>query len=104
MKLKIIIGKDNKQIIKLFDDSTGSMNAANLDALSRVVLKIGEILIDSDTNVSYFDWSANDGSIVIDIGNAPNLIPGVFNSSITVYDASNPDGIQWFPIFKIEVL
>jgi len=104
MRLSIIIGKDNKQIVKLYDDSTGSMEPSTLDALSRVTLEIGDILIDSDTDAGYFDWSANDGTIVIDIGNAPNLIPGIFKTYLTVYDASQPDGIQWSPAFKVKVI
>jgi len=104
MTLEFIIGKDNSQKIRLRDTSSGSWNDTNTTAVNRMSLSFGNVLADTIDNPAYFDYSANDGTVEINIGSHPNLVEGVYNDAeLTVYSPDHPNGILWLPKFTVKV-
>ena len=103
-ELEFIIGRDNAQKIRLSDTSTGSWLVADLSDLTRVILVIGELSIDSDEYPTAFVLDDNDGTITFKIGAVPGLIEGIFHSHLIIYRPAEPNGIQWKPEFKVRIL
>lgn len=104
IELEFVINRDNAQKIKLSDNSSGSWTTADLSDLSRAILVIGELEIDSSVSASAFVLDDNDGTITIKIGAVEGLIPGIFDSHLIIYRTAEPNGIRWKPSFKIRVL
>ncbi len=104
MTLTFAIGKENVQKIKLSDNSTGVFAPADLSTVTRVVMELGEVVIDSDIITDAFDLSANNGTITIKILNVPDLQEGTYDASVTIYKPTAPAGIQWMPSFKVKLV
>ena len=85
----IYLGNDNAIEWQLTEDGT----AVNLASVSRMTLELAGLTIDSASHASVFDWSGGD-KVVVSLGQ--QAIPtGYHVAQLTVYDASNPNGIVW---------
>ena len=104
MLLEFVRGRDNQQIVKMLDDTSGSFAPSNLAAVDRVILDLGEIELDSNDDGTYFEIDAVESTITVKIGAAPDLIAGTFTAFFVLYDSSNPNGIQWEPSFKVKII
>jgi len=105
MQLNFAIGKNNTQIIRFKDDTSGQMAVTDLSSVSRFVWEIGEnTVIDSDTYPTCFDATLGDGKLELNITGVPDLLVGSFRSYITLYDPSNPNGVTWLPSFKVKLI
>jgi hypothetical protein len=100
MTLNFYIGKDNSQVVKLSDDSSGVMAPSVLNAVTDIILEVGELTINE---AQYFSIDAVNSEITITIGAHPNLVVGVYDANLTLIDPTNPNGIQWNPCFKVKV-
>lgn len=89
-------GYDNR--IKLVLTSNGTAQA-DLSSVTRWVMYIGSVTVDSDADAGAFDWSTEQDSsgndvLVIDLeGNL--TVPVTAYASLISYDAVNTDGVVW---------
>jgi len=104
IQLDFAIDRDNIQKVRLTDNSTGSWITSDLVDLSRAILTVGELVIDSSIVPTAFILDADDGTITFKIGAVPGLIPGIFDASLVIYRISEPNGLRWKPDFKIRIL
>ncbi len=103
MELEFVIGRDNSQKIKLSDTSTGKWATSNLTTLSRAILQVGELVIDSNINPEAFDLDDDDGTITLRIGMIEGLSEGIYNSHLIIYRATETNGIKWQSDFKVRI-
>jgi hypothetical protein len=67
-----------------------------------MTLEVGGSTIDSDVSGSAFDWAPGvTGKLILALGDE-GLTAGTYRVTLTVYDATNTDGIVW-GTFKIIV-
>ena len=75
--------------------------ATDISAATRITLKIGGILIDSNTaSASAFDWTTYgaDGRLDLKLGHEKqiiNLRKGPYRALIKIYDATYTNGLPW---------
>jgi len=97
----IHLGNDNAIIRNL----TLNGSAADLSTVTRMTVKFGSTVIDSDTTGSgtgeEFDWSQGSGVLVLDFGGL-SIPVGIYDAELVVYDSVNTDGIVW-DVFKTDV-
>lgn len=99
-------GRDNRidLLLKAKIYPATTISAIPLTDVTRVTLKIGNILLDSDVTASYFDWvsSGADGILKLKLG-AANLSLGKEQQAILyIFDPTNPNGIHWGE-FKVNI-
>ena len=90
------------EIVYLDRDNVNSLvlrangSAQDISNLSRVTLKIGEVVLDSRIHSNVFDWSTSgtSGQLDMTLGHQ-DLRVGTFRSTLTVYDNSYPRGLVW---------
>ena len=97
-------GYDNRIKLVLTEDGA----AADISAVTRVVVILGAVVIDSDVvgDADLIDWQTetdDDGNaiIVIDLEGKITAPTVVFAQLIT-YDATNVDGLVWFVARRID--
>lgn len=96
-------GYDNR--IKFTLDNDGSP-VADLSSITRIVMFLGSVTVDSDVDVGAFDWQSEQDSsgndlVVVDL-EGKITAPMVGFASLITYDAVNTDGIVWFASRRIE--
>lgn len=111
----IYIGKGNVMKYALKD---GCVALNDLSAITRVVIDIGSVSVDSsvvgdtviwwDDQIDDYQGSTEDGTSVIDVVSArlgeQSIPEGIYYyGKITVYDPENPLGIVWDSNLKVEV-
>lgn len=89
-------GRSNAIDLLLQDDSSGTLAASDLSAVSRFLLIVGSTTLDSAVNPAYFDASAGGGVLSLKLGGA-GLATGRYTATLVLYDATNTDGIEWSP-------
>lgn len=79
-------------------------NPVNLGGLTKIDLVLGNgNTISSDNNPYAFDWLGNGkGVLTLRLGSL-DLIDGVYNSELVVYDGLNYQGVFW-GFFRIRVI
>ena len=98
------IGRDNST------DLTLETNGVAIDAsiLTRAVVSLksgnASLNIDSASQSSLFNFTSGNGVIKIKLGLATGLAVGEYQASLTVYDATNTQGIVWGNPFSLRVL
>jgi len=91
------LGRDNTISIKLLDNNV----PVDLTGVNRVILKLGNAVVDSNATAGVFDWnsSGTDGVLKINLGktNLPpsNVTVGRYYATLVVYDSLNDDGVVW---------
>lgn len=91
---RVYAGKSNSIDMEL------TLNGADIDysTITRITMELDDddgTVIDSQVDVTVFDWLSND-YLSIRLGlRTPALEDGTYKGFITVYDAANPSGIQW---------
>ena len=103
-ELEFVIGRNNAQKIKLSDTESGSWTLTDLSGLTRVILTLNDFEIDSTTNPTAFVLDNNDGTITFKIGLVEGLSEGVFDSYLTIFRPTEPNGLRWKPSLKIRIL
>jgi hypothetical protein len=88
--------RDNINSLEL--RSQGS--AVNISGTSRMTLKFADILVDSQTHSSAFDWSTNgsNGQLDLSLGMLSSVIgvpEGAYTATLTVYDTTYTHGLVW---------
>ena len=72
--------------------------AQDLASVTRMTLKVGNTLIDSNTNPEAFDWTtgSSEGKVILKLG-ALLTVPteGYVTATLTVYDPEYSEGIVW---------
>lgn len=109
--MKVYIGTDNTIELQLIS----GRNPANLDDVTKIVIKIGEVEIDSsspeNTTNGYITWTSgvptfNQGNLILKLGNHPDLIDfnGIHEMRLTSFDFYYPNGLVWVNEYKIEFI
>jgi len=109
--LTIFLGKDNLSELQLISGKS----PANLDNVTRVVVKIGEVEIDSNSvenqTENYITWTSgvpnfNQGNLILKLGNYPDLqeLEGVNEMGLTTYDVYYPNGLSWVHEFPVRII
>ena len=90
----IYLGKDNAIDKELREDGS----AVNLSSVTRMTVDFDGTLIDSDVvgegSGQPFDWTQGSGKVVFSFGSL-TIPAGNYEAELTVYDASNPNGLVW---------
>lgn len=93
------IGRDNEigLILNARSPTSSDATAQDITAVTRMQLLVGDLLIDSQSLPSAFDWSTNgtEGQVDISIGSVNGLKAGTFKARLTVYDAAHLNGRIW---------
>lgn len=77
--------------------------AINHTQLTRILLVVdGTTLIDSDIEPSWFDKTHQD-KLLIKLG-AAGLAVGPHRAVLVTYDGTNPDGVYWDTVIKLNVV
>ena len=85
------LGHDNTIDLLLKADGV----AQSLSGVTRMTLEVGTVTVDSDVSGSAFDWAPGvTGKLILALG-AEGLTEGTWQATLTVYDASNTNGIVW---------
>ena len=88
----VVLGRDNTVDLLLKTDG----DAQPLDAVTRMVLIVGGVTVDSAVVPAAFDWhTGTTGKLVLDLGGVSSLTTGLKTATLYVYDPSNTDGIRW---------
>jgi len=67
----------------------------DLSSVTRMTLKAGDVMVDSDTSPEAFDWdTGTTGKVILSLGDQ-GLAEGASRARLTVYDPYNPDGVVW---------
>jgi hypothetical protein len=74
--------------------------AVDITGVSKVLLEVGEVEIDSAIEPSSFDWTTNgaNGQLTLDVARLTkitNLKASTYKAALTVYDATYPNGLVW---------
>ena len=97
MSIEIIYNdRDNRNDLLLSDDSSGTMTVSDLTNVTRILLQIGGVTLDSDTDPGYFDWATDgaEGKLYLTLGDA-SLVEGHFLGSLIIFDPTHTDGLFW---------
>ena len=109
MKETVILNRDND--ISIFLLEKGSP-LASLVGITRVLLVVDDVTVDSDTHGAYVDWTGTEDwrpgdpqpVIKFTLGNAGLLTEGIYRGCrIITFDTSNPNGVEWTRDLVIEV-
>src|SRR5512139_1988724 len=105
---KVYLGRDNT--IDLILKADGA--AVDLSSVTRMVLVVGSVTIDSVIYPAAFNWDptpAVTGKVILTLGElttgeppANILSAGAYTATLTVYDPTNDDGVVWGK-FKVAV-
>lgn len=89
----VFIGTDNVTKIRLFTNAV----PADLSEVTRIVIVVGAITIDSDTSPGSFDWvtPTETGEVWLQLGSHFVSEASATEAKITVYDPANVNGIRW---------
>lgn len=94
--IKEYIYKDRDNTISLVFKADGSVQ--DISGTTRMTLEIGGVTIDSAVVSNVFDWSTDGANGRLDLSNLGHqsaLKPGEYTSTLTIYDASYPNGLIW---------
>lgn len=93
ISVTIYKGKGNEISLGLMADGAYS----DISAANRMTLQVGDLLVDSVSHASAFDWATNgaNGQVDIDIAGINGLDKGQFRCQLTIYDATYPNGLVW---------
>jgi succinylglutamate desuccinylase len=105
----VYLDHDNTIDLLLKSDSSGSLAAEDLSAVTRMVLEIGTdsdpdavATVDSDVDADVFDWTTGTtGKVIIGLGDQ-SLTAGTYFARLIVYDAEYTDGLVW-GVFRLVV-
>lgn len=73
----------------------------DITSTTKMEVEFGSTTISSATSASAFDWTQGDGKLYLTMG-AESIPTGTYNAVLTVYDATNTDGVVW-NTFKCKV-
>lgn len=97
---KVYLGRDNTIDLLLKADGA----AVDLESVSRMVLVVGSVTVDSAVYPAAFDWdTGTTGKVILALGQlmdgeeppANILSAGAYTATLTVYDPTNDDGLVW---------
>lgn len=91
----VFIGKANSFILRLF---SGYKPADFLADITRMTIKVDDILVDSDVTPEAINWTDTDldvGEIRIMMGTTVTTPMDYTGAFLTVYDPGTPEGITW---------
>ncbi|MCG7854111.1 MAG: hypothetical protein MIO92_16470 [Methanosarcinaceae archaeon] len=91
--IKIYKDRDNIASIELISNGA----AQNITSLTRAMITLGNLTVDSAVHTGVFDWATSGASGQLDIaaGHVPRLQVGEFISTLTVFDGTYPNGLVW---------
>ena len=91
--IKIYKDRDNIASIELMSDGV----AQNITGFTRAMITLGCLTVDSAVHSGVFDWTTSGatGQLYIVAGHVPRLQVGEFISTLTVFDATYPNGLVW---------
>ncbi len=83
--------------------------AQNITGTTRMVLTIGDTVIDSQLYAGSFDWNTNgaNGQLSLTLGLLANLIKmraATYLSSLVFYDATYTSGLRWGNGFQTKIV
>lgn len=81
--------RDNVISLSLLSDGV----VINHTSITRVQLKVGTVVLDSQTNPTWFDLT-NASKITLKLGFA-SLTTGRSLASLIIFDVLHPDGVVW---------
>lgn len=86
-------GRDNSNDLVLKADGA----VVDLSGVTKMELIFsGQDPVSSTTSPAVFDWSQGNGKLVLTLGDITFLSVGSeYVPELIVYDASNPDGVNW---------
>ena len=89
----VFIGTDNVTKIRLFTNGL----PADLSEVTRIVIVVGAITIDSDTDPASFDWvtPTETGEVWLKLGSHFSVAASATEARVTLYDPANLNGIRW---------
>jgi len=72
-----------------------ALTVAEMSAITRMVLKVGSVTVDSDDDPDCFDWTSGvAGKVILDLG-PQTLLVGANQARLIVYSADNANGLAW---------
>lgn len=83
------IGRDNALIYSVQEGAA----AADLSAVTRVVVTVGTSSVDSSSTSGVIDWTTTPGEISIVAGQISGLVSGQADLRIVAYSPAWPDGV-----------
>ncbi|PHR58815.1 MAG: hypothetical protein COA47_10440 [Robiginitomaculum sp.] len=89
----VFIGVDNLTKIRLLTLGV----PADLSEVTRIVIVVDTITVDSDINPSAIDWTTPTeiGEVWLKFGLLFSVAASAQEARITIYDVANPNGIRW---------
>lgn len=96
----IILNRNNLIALQLISDVDGIKTVINPTNLTRCQILVGDTLIDSAVNPTYFDLSQAD-RVILKLGSV-SLLAGKYAAKLYVFDTNNTLGIEVLK-FKITV-
>jgi len=104
LKQTTYIDRDNSTDLVLEADDA----AIDATVLTRAVVSLygdaGAIVVDSNAEPALFDFATGGGVLKMKLGLATGLVVDEYQARLTVYDASNAQGIVWGDPFILNVL
>lgn len=89
------LARNNAIDLKLFEDG----QAVDLGGLTKVILKLGAVELDSDSVSGAFDWVTRgaEGILSIFLGcpDNPTIEAGTYYCTLIIFDSINPCGVVW---------
>lgn len=100
--LRVVLGRDNPSCIKLgqTDCATGHLVPLDLSDVTRIVMRVSDVVIDSDLYPGAITWDAQ--TISLRLGAHPLLAVGVHSCRMTYYTPTYPT--QGFAVDPFQVL
>ena len=88
----VYLDRDNINSLEL--RANGS--AQDITATSRMTLKAGDTLLDSNRHSNVFDWTTNgtSGQVDLTLGHQA-LKVGLYRATLTIFDNTYPSGLVW---------
>jgi len=97
------IGRDNSTDLLLEADNV----AIDATVLTRAVVNLksdtGSLDVDSDVEATLFDFTTGGGVVKIKLGLAIGVAVDEYQAKLTIYDASNTQGIVWGDPFNLSM-
>lgn len=105
----VFIGRNNTNTLLLFEGVNKTPHS--LAAVTRVVLKLGTLTIDSDVLSTVFDWTNSPTHVLtMKLGTVVGLAAGLYALedpvnclSLRIYEPTTTAGVEWGGGIRIEV-
>lgn len=72
-------------------------------AVTRVTANFGAYCLDTDVGADPITYDSDTGAVAMQIGLVPNIEPGRYDLTLTVFDAETPEGFAWGS-FRVSVV